>query len=124
MTMTLNESASKAVAELSQALRVTGWDAGTGLGAMASVESREALGSAADMCSALALMDLDPRVTAAALHAYFVFADQAGRRPKPCVPCSSSMHFKGVVHGMATQSMEQRDLDGSLVCGCYCQRRK
>lgn len=123
MTMTLNERAGQAIAELSHAMTASGWDAGTGLGAMATVDSREALGDAADMFAAIAVMELDPLVTSAALHAYFVFSDQAGRRPKPCVSCSSTIHLKGV-HGMGAESARERDLESGTVCGCYCQRRK
>jgi hypothetical protein len=120
MTAMLNESATEAFAGLSRALRAAGFDAGFGT---PTVESREALGEGADLSAAIALLDLDPAVTSAALHAYFVFADQAGRRPKPCVSCSSTIHIKGL-HGMGAQSASERDLESGTVCGCYCQRRK
>jgi hypothetical protein len=117
----LNERATLVVRVLAAALDKAGFPA-EALRGMATVESREDLGAAADLCKQLAVMfhGVDFEVTQAAAHAHFVLSDQAGRTGSRCRPCSFSMHPQDL-HSTAAVLKDDEGLESHPLCSCYCQ---
>ena len=122
--MVMNQRASAAIRSLAAAMENAGTPADA-LKGIATVEAREDLASAADLCQQLAVMfnGVDYVVTQAAIRAYYILMDQAGRTLTLCPSCLFSLHRKSLHSDQATVDGDP-GLETSSLCRCSCQRGK